>query len=123
MNIIKRIFPYVNPFIYCVPILYGIVKSFDFLIGVDSVLQIGWDKVRATLGDNLAYYNIGLLFFYNVGFYYLQTFIFYIVVSYKRRNIIKNLKLQAKDSEIEAPENTKKVSQAYLKFLNNQLII
>ncbi|XP_070501261.1 fatty acid hydroxylase domain-containing protein 2-like [Chironomus tepperi] len=119
MNTIKQIFPYLNPFLYCVPILYGIVKLFDYLIGVDSVLQIGWNKVRGTLGDNKAYYNIGLLFFYQIAFYYLQTLIFYVVTRYKRRNVIENLKLQAKDSEIETPENTRKVM---LNVLRNQLV-
>ncbi|KAL7038839.1 hypothetical protein ACKWTF_009710 [Chironomus riparius] len=119
MNKIKQIVPFINPFIYCVPILYGIAKSLDSLIGVDSILQIGWNKVKETLGDNKAYYNVGLLFFYNFGFYYLQTLIFYLVVKYKRQNVVKNLKLQAKDSEIETPENTKKVM---LNVLRNQLV-
>lgn len=116
MNKVKQICPYVNPFIYCVPILYGAVKFFDFLIGVESILQVGWNKVRETLGDNKAYYNIGLLFFYQIAVYYVQTLIFAIIVKYKRRNIIKNLKLQAKDSEIETPANTQKVSQIFLKI-------
>lgn len=121
MNKIVQIFPYVNPFIYCVPILYGAVKIFDFLIGVESSLQVGWNKVRETLGDNKAYYNIGLLFFYQIAVYYLQMLIFAMVERHKRQNIIKNMKLQARDSEIETPANTRKVSQTSLKMIIFQI--
>jgi len=116
MHMLKLVVTGLNPFLYYVPILYGIVKSFDYMIGVDSILQIGWDKVRETLGDNLAYYNIGLLFFYPFIFYHLAILFFYMIVKVMEKDKIKNLKLQAKDSEIETPENTRKVSQAQFKI-------
>jgi hypothetical protein len=118
MHVFKRILTGLNPFLYGVPILYGIVKLFDYMIGVDSILQIIWDKVREMLGDNLAYYNIGLLFLYPFIFYHLAILFFYMLVKFMERDKIKNMKLQAKDSEIETPENTIKVSQAQLKIFS-----
>lgn len=116
MNLFLRILTGTNPFLYYVPILYGTLKIFDFVIGVDSSLQIIWNKVRAALGDNLAYYNIGVLFLYPFIFYHLTILVFYIIIKIKERDKIKALKLQAKDSEIETPENTKKVSKSLSKL-------
>lgn len=116
MHVIKRIATGLNPFLYGVPILYLVVKLFDYMIGVDSILQIVWDKVRETLGDNLAYYNIGLLFLYPFIFYHLAILVFYMIVKVMEKDKIKSMKLQAKDSEIETPENTRKVSQAQFKI-------
>lgn len=115
MHLFQRILTGINPFLYYVPILYGILKIFDFVIGMDSSLQIIWNKVREALGDNLAYYNIGVLFLYPFIFYHLTILVFYIIIKIKERDKIKGLKLQAKDSEIETPENTRKVSQTYYK--------
>ncbi|XP_070501276.1 fatty acid hydroxylase domain-containing protein 2-like [Chironomus tepperi] len=120
MHIVKRFATSINPFVYYVPILYGTVKLFDYVIGVDSILQIGWNKLRAALGDNLAYYNIGVLFLYPFLFYHLTIFVFYIVIKIKERDKVKSLKLQAKDSEIETPENTRK---AVINVLQNYLAI
>ncbi|KAL7038843.1 hypothetical protein ACKWTF_009711 [Chironomus riparius] len=120
MSKIKRFATAINPFIYTVPVLYGFLKCFDFIIGVDSTLQIIWNKVREKLGDNLAYYNIGVLFLYPFIFYHLAILVFYIIVKVMERDKIKSMKLQTKDSEIETPENTRK---AIINVLENYLAI
>jgi uncharacterized membrane protein YciS (DUF1049 family) len=110
MHILKRVVTNLNPFIFYLPILYGLLKLFDYMIGVDSSLQIVWDKVREKGGDNLAFYNLGILFGFIFIFYHVIIVIFYMIVKVMKRDKIKYMKLQAKDSELDTPENTKKVS-------------
>lgn len=104
-----RLLSYINPFILYIPILYGIIQVFEVWFGIDSILQICWNKIRELLGDNKAYYVIGLLNVYSIIFFWLALLFFLALDKYKIPKNISDYKIQQKISEIEKPENTRKV--------------
>jgi len=82
---------------------------FEVLFRIDSIPQICWDKIRDLLGDNKAYYVIGLLNMYSFVFYWIVLLFFLALDRYKIPKNLSDYKIQPKMSEIEKPENTKKV--------------